>query len=653
MRARSFAIDSQPFTSLGLSTGAVLEAVPVAVLVGDLDGRCCYANAAASTLLRRPPDQLLARPLAALAGDPHAFAMAYRQAIARQGTSVDLATRRGDGTLAPLHWTFTLVRDGEGNRAMLAVVARETGAEPRRPAEAKILLELGSALAAGTELPAFLDLALKGVLAALGRNGGAVVLVDEGSGRLRWAASRKLRPEAEARLSRGRASDLVALRVAGSLESALLTSGDQILGALAVVPEGRDLTGDDLALMGAVANLAAIAVARHHEAERARALAAHHARLHRAAIADQARLAGVLAALPMAVYTVDVDGRLGEANAAARHLAGGPPVSLRGRPCREVFPLRDNAGRLLCDWACPRLRDGTAPVEPVIQALLPATDGAPRTLHWSCAPLLSPEGQSLGWVEVVRDVSNLRDVEAMRQTFLSAVSHELLSPLSIIKGHAETLRDPATRADPALAEGALVAIDEETERLRRLVANLLDAARAASGAFTIQRVPLALGPIIKRAVQRFRGRSRRHRFSARVPRHMPLVLGDRERLESTLYNLLDNAVKYSPYGGRVLARADVHPCDVEVTVEDEGIGIRPEDEALIFQPYYRAESDGRRAASGSGLGLYVCKTIVEALGGRIWAERRPLRGAAFHFTVPRADPDQMPTQETASTGRAE
>ena len=360
---------------------------------------------------------------------------------------------------------------------------------------------------------------------------------------------------------------------------------------------------------------------------------------------EHARLAGILAAMPAALFTVDGTGRLVDANPAAAHLAGLALSDLPGRACREVFPFRDEAGRALCDWACPRARGGDRAVNGTLRASLPV-NGSSRLVEWSCRPLQGTAGEPLGWIEVVQDVSHAGAVETMRETLLSAVTHELLTPVAIIKGHAETLRDPITRADAALADAALEAIDEEAERLRRLVANVVDAARATSGAFRIEQNPLALGPLIERVVRRFHGRSRRHTFAARLPSDVPLVLGDRERLESVLYNLLDNAVKYAPRGGRVDVDVRVHNDEVEVVVEDEGIGVRRGDHLRIFEAYYRADPGGRPSAEGSGLGLYICKTIVEAHGGRIWIDSRPERGASVHFTVPRVRPAQLPAVAT-------
>ncbi|HEY8476258.1 MAG TPA: ATP-binding protein [Chloroflexota bacterium] len=356
---------------------------------------------------------------------------------------------------------------------------------------------------------------------------------------------------------------------------------------------------------------------------------------------DRSELLTVMAALPEGVYTVDAEGRVRTANPRAADLVGEPVLRIVGRPCREVLPLVDEAGRPLCDWACPRARGHLGPVHGVVRAFLDQPGGRRRVMLWSCASLPEADGRSAGWVEVVRDVSHLHEVEEMRATLLSAVSHELLTPVAIIKGHAESLRDPEARRNDQLAERALEAIDEEAERLKRLVANLLDAARAGAGAFTLSRAPLALGPLVQRVVARFQGRSRRHRFEVDLPSQMPLVVADRERVESVLYNLLDNAVKYSPRGGTVRVSAVVHEGEVEVRVTDEGIGIPWAERERVFERFYRGGGAQGRA-EGAGLGLYIVKTIVDAHGGRIWVESRPGRGTTVVFTLPREAPPSLP-----------
>ena len=223
---------------------------------------------------------------------------------------------------------------------------------------------------------------------------------------------------------------------------------------------------------------------------------------------------------------------------------------------------------------------------------------------------------------------------ALRRTLVAAVSHNLLTPLAIIKGHADNLHDSRIRSDPQLAEEALFAINDEAERLRRQIGNLLDMSRVASGGLS----PLLLGMVelpalVARLVQRFTGRSRRHRFVSAVPADLPRVVAERDRLEAVFHNLLDNAMKYSPRGGVVTIRARQDGAVVECSVEDEGIGIEPRVLGQLFAPYYRAATAPGMAA-GTGLGLYISKLITEAHGGRIWVESELGRGTAVHFTIP-------------------
>ncbi len=277
----------------------------------------------------------------------------------------------------------------------------------------------------------------------------------------------------------------------------------------------------------------------------------------------------------------------------------------------------------------------------------PAT---PPTLRWQWPmPLPRPGGPepraaNTGEAREVEDAdggaSREEALETLRRTYVAAVSHDLLTPLAIIKGHAEVLDDPAVRVDPVLAEVALQAIHDEVERLRRQITNVLDTARLAGGALAIGQEPLRLEPLIEGALRRFRGRSRRHEFVAELPEPLPLVLGDRDRLEGVLYNLLDNAVKYAPRGGEVRVRGVVRAATIELYVEDEGPGIPLAERAHVFQPYYRLGAPPGTRIQGSGLGLHICKAVVEAHGGRIWIEeRRGSAGTAVHFTVPRASAD--------------
>jgi signal transduction histidine kinase len=284
--------------------------------------------------------------------------------------------------------------------------------------------------------------------------------------------------------------------------------------------------------------------------------------------------------------------------------------------------------------SAPLLPYRAAPV-PTRVTLYPVRDRSKTTiaLHWS---LQRVAGEPVA--QAPRPDDAAASLEALRRTILSAVSHEMLTPLAIIQGQAEALRGPGVRDDPALLETGLIAIEEQSLRLRRLVQNVIDAARASGGPLPVTLVPLDPRPLIVRAVHLFGARSRRHTFVSEVPAALPSVLADRERLESVLYNLLDNALKYSPRGGRIVVRAAAGDDAVEVSITDEGGGIAPADRAHVFEPYFRAEAQARSPIPGHGLGLYLCRAIVEAHGGRIWIEGGPERGTIFRFTLPRSEP---------------
>jgi signal transduction histidine kinase len=353
-----------------------------------------------------------------------------------------------------------------------------------------------------------------------------------------------------------------------------------------------------------------------------------------------------------AIVVTNPAGVIGNVSARALALLNAPEAFVLGKPIFLFFAREAQRGVLDSILRRRRVEDGGAEAftahllpyraPPVLTrvTLYPVRDRSKTTiaLHWSLEQVAVEPG-----AQAPRADPTAASLETLRRTILSAVSHEMLTPLAVIQGQAETLRDPRARDDPARLESGLVAIEEQSLRLRRLVQNLLDAARATAGPLPVTLVPLDPLPVIVRAVSLFGTRSRRHTFLSDLPAALPAVLADRERLDSVLYNLLDNALKYSPRGGRIVVRAVAGDDDVELSVADEGGGIAPADRAHVFEPYFRAEAQAHSPVPGHGLGLYLCRTIVEAHGGRIWIDGGPERGATFRFTLPRGEPVRRAT----------
>jgi len=224
----------------------------------------------------------------------------------------------------------------------------------------------------------------------------------------------------------------------------------------------------------------------------------------------------------------------------------------------------------------------------------------------------------------------------LKDTFISVVSHELKTPVAIIKGYAETLRRPEARRNPGLADEMLETIVEESDRLAQLVDDLLDVSRLQAGGLPFQDVePVDLRAIVQRVMDRYQPQTQRHTLLADFPDAYPLIDGDPRRLEQVLDNLISNAVKYSPQGGTVQITGSMTPAEALIAVKDNGVGIPWGEQERIFERFYRVEGPETRAVAGTGLGLYLSRAIVQAHGGRIWVESTPGQGATFFVALPR------------------
>jgi signal transduction histidine kinase len=222
----------------------------------------------------------------------------------------------------------------------------------------------------------------------------------------------------------------------------------------------------------------------------------------------------------------------------------------------------------------------------------------------------------------VRDITHFRTSEEIKSTFISIVSHELRTPVALIKGYASTLRRDDAKWDRAVINDSLSVIEEEADRLSKMIDDLLDASRLQAGGLSLNRADVSLPVLVERLAERFRTQSKKHTIVVDFPENCPVIVADENRLAQVLSNLISNAIKYSPEGGEIRISGQVLPEQVIVCVSDQGPGIDARDLPHIFDRFYRS-TRAVKQTKGAGLGLYLARAIVEAHGGRIWADATP------------------------------
>jgi signal transduction histidine kinase len=228
--------------------------------------------------------------------------------------------------------------------------------------------------------------------------------------------------------------------------------------------------------------------------------------------------------------------------------------------------------------------------------------------------------------------AELESLEHLRRELVANVSHELKTPISALRAHLENLLDGVEQADPDTLQIML----NQSERLGRLVEQLLDLSRIESGELRLNRTPVPLHPLVREVLSEIEVARAVRGVLVRdaVPDDLPAVLVDAERVHQVLYNLLDNALRYTPPGGEVTVEARPANGSCQVAVIDTGHGIEPEHLPRLFERFYRADAARARGDGGTGIGLAIARSVVEAHGGHIRAESRVGQGSVFTFDLP-------------------
>jgi PAS domain S-box-containing protein len=326
-------------------------------------------------------------------------------------------------------------------------------------------------------------------------------------------------------------------------------------------------------------------------------------------------------------------------NPAMEALSGWRTDEVNGRHCWEVFCTQDEKGNSLCQDACPMLQaleDGAS--VPYAEVAILRRDGSKRQLSVSYAYVSVPS-QGVGYgVAIARDITNAKEVERLKDEFVSLLSHDLRQPVAVIQGRAQflqwLLQKKEASADSLKELGeSLDVIIASTRQLNQMIFDLVESSRLESGRLELHCLSVSLPDLVRSVVRRQLQAGDQARVDVEVEDERLMVMVDPERFERVLVNLIGNALKYSPDDERVAIRVRQIDGEASVSVTDRGVGLRSQDIPYVFDRFYRAKSDWK--AEGLGLGLYIARLLVEAHGGRIRAESAgPNQGSTFSCALP-------------------
>jgi len=333
---------------------------------------------------------------------------------------------------------------------------------------------------------------------------------------------------------------------------------------------------------------------------------------------------------PDAYLSVGKDGRIKRVNRSATELLGYSREELVGLPVADLY-TETPSGKATAEGVFKRFLSGEEIRDQELEVR--RADGSSVWVSLSVRPIRDKEGRVVASRSIMVNITEQKKLDQLKDDFIGLVSHELRSPMTVITGAINTALTEAERLSPEETRQLLKDAAAESESLSNLLANLLELSRVQAQRLVLYSEAISVKKTIQEAVDKIKRQYSAHKFVINLPRRLPPVYADPLRLERILYNLLENAVKYSPPGEKVRVSAKPQGEQLVIGVSDQGIGISPADQAKLFGPFQRLEKRPS-GVRGVGLGLMVCRRLVEAHGGHIWVESEPGHGSTFFFTMP-------------------
>jgi PAS domain S-box-containing protein len=356
--------------------------------------------------------------------------------------------------------------------------------------------------------------------------------------------------------------------------------------------------------------------------------------LYREAEGERATLRDIVSHSTDGIYTVGPDRAVRSWNPAMMALTGYSEEEAVGQKCFNLLRARDGEGVDMCAADCPILAAAKSGQEEVRDASVLNKDGVARWIRYAHAPIVGSDGEMDADVVVVRDVTRERQTDELKADFVASVSHELRTPLTPIKGFLMTLlrEDRDFTQDRRHEYYKLMLV--QSQRLERLIEDLLEVTRLETGAGLVDSSPIDAIDLVGQVVDRFTSEDPQRIVTVIAPSHAVYCRGDWMRTDQVLANLLSNALRYSPAHEPVEVRLLPQGREVVFEVRDCGPGISLDEQSRIFERFQRGGHYLTREQGGAGLGLYLAKRLVEAMGGRIWVSSRLGSGSVFAFALP-------------------
>lgn len=398
-----------------------------------------------------------------------------------------------------------------------------------------------------------------------------------------------------------------------------LITGQRVVGVIIVFRGFAAFTPNDRAVLSSFANQAAIAV--------------QNAQLYTQVENDRKRVNALLDSAADGILILAPNFSVEKVNSAFCFLTGQSAESFIGKDHADVIRWAKPPQGLTLEQASangwPLTEHATLYVE---GDLVRSGNIVPVPVGITYAPLLSEDHNLINVITTVRDITRFRQADEAKTTFISIVSHELKTPVALIKGYVSTLRREDARWDKKIVQESLQVIEEEADRLGTYIENLLDATRLQTNRFSLNMTDVQIADIIQRVAERFQTQTKIHTISVNIKEPLPVIVADEVRINQVLSNLVANSIKYST-GGKIEISAYVNHENIVVCVSDEGPGIDPNDVPFIFDRFYRSPNAVKQT-KGAGLGLYLAKEIITSHGGRIWIDPEIGKGARICFCIP-------------------